>query len=401
MHQNEQTIDINTLIVFLRSHKQLDRVGGAQNIQNIVTSAWESQAYNLEAYAKLIQEAYLRRELIKRLEILCMEAHNPQIPVDQLFEKAEQEVFEICQQRLATNVKPEFLRAVAKREVEEITHAVKNHIKPSHFLTGYAEFDKTCVSMNPGKLIVIAGRPAQGKTAFAINLAWNFAEGYKGLVMPFFSLEMDRAEIAGRFLSLATDINSIRFQKLDLNPNQLTSLGNSLPLFDGNNIILDDTPGIKFNAIKSKVKQMAAQIQRMGTEARMGPIFIDYLQLLTASDRFDEITEISRQAKILARELQVPVCLISQLSRAVEQRNDKRPMMSDLRGSGAIEQDADMIIFLFRDQYYNPETADQGIAEIIIGKQRGGPTGTTKLLYEAQTGQFLPMPEVPHAVSIY
>ena len=286
----------------------------------------------------------------------------------------------------------EDIRSVVMRSLESIEAAAKNKGAVTGLATGFLDLDYMTAGLQPSDLILIAARPSMGKTAFVLNVA-EYVTLRSGVTTAFFSLEMSKDQLVKRILSMNSKVDSQILRTGQLGDEDWLKLVESARLVGNSSLLIDDTPGISVTELRSRCRKFKL-------EHNLGLVIIDYLQLMTGSrrtaeSRQQEVSDISRSLKALAREINVPVIALSQLSRAVEQRPDKRPMLSDLRDSGAIEQDADVVMFLYRDEYYNKDSEDAGISEIIIGKQRNGPTGTVKLAYLSQFTKFANLERQP------
>ena len=302
--------------------------------------------------------------------------------VEDIMASTEKQVFDIVQNRSGGDFVS--IKDVVINAIESIESAAKTAGKVTGVSTGFYDLDYKTAGFQPSDLILVAARPSMGKTAFVLNVA-EHAALKANVTTAIFSLEMSKEQLVKRILSMNSKVDSQAMRTGDLQDDDWIKLVESAKLIGNSNLIIDDTPGISISELRSKCRKFKL-------EHNLGMVIIDYLQLMTGSknaeSRQQEISEISRSLKALAREISVPVIALSQLSRAVEQRPDKRPMLSDLRESGAIEQDADVVMFIYRDDYYNHDSEEAGISEIIIGKQRNGPTGTVKLAWLSQYTKF-------------
>ena len=298
-------------------------------------------------------------------------------------EDTERKMFHLLQKRTTGEFVP--IQQVVLNAINKIEMASKTQGNVTGLPTGFIDLDYKTSGLQPSDLILIAARPSMGKTAFALNIA-QYMAFKKGITVAMFSLEMSKEQFVNRLLAMESRVDSQALRTGNLKDEDWTKLVEGADIIGNSNLIIDDTPGISISELRSKCRKYKL-------EHDLGIIFIDYLQLMSGSGRTDsrqqEISEISRALKALARELNVPVVALSQLSRAVEQRPDHRPMLSDLRESGAIEQDADVVMFLYRDDYYHKDTEKPGISEVIIAKQRNGPIGTVELVWLAQYTQFV------------
>ena len=354
---------------------ELDFISGL--IDAVPTSA------NVRHYAQLVREKATLRRLIKVTEDIANNCYVDKEAADVLLDSTEKKIFDLLQKR---DVKETVdIRDLVIKSLEGIEAASKHHGGVTGVATGFIDLDYKTAGMQPADLVLIAARPSMGKTAFVLNIAEHAALKLK-VPTVIFSLEMSAVQITNRFLAMNARVDAQKMRTGNLSDADWANLHESAVALAEAPLIIDDTPGITISEMRSKCRQYKY-------EKGVGMIIIDYLQLMSAGHRVEsrekEISEISRALKSLARELKCPVLACSQLSRAVEQRPDKRPMLSDLRESGAIEQDADVIMFIYRDEYYNKDRDDnKGIAEIIIGKQRNGPTGTVTLKSQLEYTRF-------------
>ena len=372
IYNKAEPIDIITLKAELSSMGKLDAVGGLEYIvelpEKVPTTA------NVDRYIKIVEEKSLLRNLIRAANEILSSGYAQEDDVENIVDHAEKKIFDVMQkksQKGYTTIKDVLVESFTK--LEELYNQ-KEHI--TGVPTGFAELDKKTAGLHGSELILIAARPAMGKSAFALNIAANAALNANTPVA-IFSLEMSKEQMVNRILcsEAMVDSNKVRTGKLE--DEDWAKLASKIGPLSETGIFIDDTPGISITEIRAKCRKLKL-------EKNIGLVVIDYLQLIQGSNRRNgsreqEIAEISRSLKILAKELNVPVIALSQLSRAVEQRPDHKPMMSDLRESGSIEQDADIVMFLYREDYYNPDTERKNIAEVIIGKNRSGSTGSVDL----------------------
>ncbi len=340
----------------------------------------------IEQHIGIVKKKSLLRKMIKLSQDIENKCYSDSGEADDILEEAEKKVFEITNSRSTSDYVP--IRQIVKDAIEKIGIAAKTDGVVTGVATGFTDLDYKTAGLQPSDLILIAARPSMGKTAFVLNIAEHicFREN-KGVVI--FSLEMSREQLINRLLSLESHVDSKSIRNGNLTPKDWEGLIEGASTIGESKLIIDDTPGITIGELRSKCRKYKAENRDLSV------IMIDYLQLMSGSGRSDsrqqEISDISRALKSLARELNVPVVALSQLSRAVEKREDHRPMLSDLRESGAIEQDADVVMFLYRDDYYNPDTEKKNIAEVIIAKQRNGPIGTTELVWISDLTKFANM----------
>lgn len=331
---------------------------------------------NVRYYATIVSEKAVLRRLIRLSEEIANECYVNKEPVEVILEETEKRMFKLLQQRNSGDYVP--IRQVVMNTLENIERASKTKGSVTGLATGFTDLDYKTSGFQPSDFILVAARPSMGKTAFVLNIA-QYMAFKKNKAVAIFSLEMSREQLMNRLFSMESKVDSQSLRTGNLKDEEWSKLIESAGLIGESNLIIDDTPGISIGEMRSKCRKYKL-------EHGLDIIIIDYLQLMTGSgrgtdSRQQEISDISRSLKALARELNVPVVALSQLSRAVEQRTDHRPMLSDLRESGAIEQDADVVMFIYRDDYYNKDSEDKGIAEIIIAKQRNGPIGTVNLVW--------------------
>lgn len=382
LYTRSEPIDVITVRAELESMGKLDNVGGLEYLaelpEKVPTTA------NASKYIKIVEEKATLRSLIKTANEIIELGYNPTEDVDDIMEGAEKKIFNIMQDKDQKGYSP--LKDVL---VESFTKLEELYNRKQHITgvpSGFIDLDYRTAGFHGSELILIAARPAMGKTAFALNIATN-AVLRANVPTAVFSLEMSKEQLVNRILSSESMVDSNKIRTGKLEEDDWTKLAEAIgPLSEGE-MYIDDTPGINIMEIRAKCRKLKI-------EKNIGLVVIDYLQLIQGSgkrngSREQEISEISRSLKILAKELNVPVIALSQLSRAAEQRPDHRPMLSDLRESGAIEQDADIVMFLYRDDYYNPDTDKKGIAEVIIAKHRGGSTGTVDLRWLGNYTKFV------------
>ena len=330
---------------------------------------------NIKYYAKIVKEKSILRQLIKVTEDIANTCYVGRESVDNILEETEKKIFSLLQTKGGGDYVP--IRDVVISAMEKIEKVSKTKGNVTGLPTGFIDLDYKTSGFQNSDLILIAARPSMGKTAFELNIA-EYMAFKKNVTVAIFSLEMSKEQLVNRLFSLESKVDSQKIRTGDLEDSDWERLIESANVIGNSHLIIDDTPSISIGELRSKCRKYKL-------EHNLGIIIIDYLQLMTAGgkteSRQQEISEISRSLKALARELNVPVVALSQLSRAVESRPDHRPMLSDLRESGAIEQDADVVMFLYRDDYYNKESEKKGIAEVIIAKQRNGPIGTVELVW--------------------
>ena len=381
LYSKSEPIDIITLKDELESMDKFEQVGGYEYLASLPDKV--PTTANVQKYIKIVEEKSILRNLIKTANEIIELGYDPTEDVEDIMDGAEKKIFDIMQsknQKGYTPIKDVLVESFTK--LEELYNR-KQHL--TGVPTGFAELDYKTAGLHGSELILVAARPAMGKTAFALNLATNAALRGNAPVA-IFSLEMSKDQLVNRILcsEAMVDSNKVRTGKLD--EDDWVKLAGAIGPLSEAEMYIDDTPGISVMEIRTKCRKLKM-------EKNIGLVVIDYLQLVQGNKRTasreQEISEISRSLKILAKEINVPVIALSQLSRAVEQRPDHRPMLSDLRESGAIEQDADIVMFLYRDDYYNKESEKKDIAEVIIAKQRGGQTGTVELLWMGNYTKFV------------
>ncbi len=343
---------------------------------------------NVRYYAQIVKDKSVLRNLIKVTEGISNECYLDKEKLDDILAGAEKNVFDIVQRRGSSDFVN--IRDIVIQSLDNIEAASRNKGAVTGIATGFYDLDYKTAGLQPSDLVLLAARPSMGKTAFVLNIAEHIAVKNK-ITTAIFSLEMSKTQLVNRILSMNSRVDAQVLRTGNLEDSDWANLMESARIIGESGLIIDDTPGISITELRSKCRKFKL-------EQNLGLVIIDYLQLMSASGRSEsrqqEISEISRSLKALAREINCPVVALSQLSRAVEKRDDKRPMLSDLRESGAIEQDADVVMFIYRDEYYNKESPEAGITEIIIAKQRNGPTGTVKLGWQAEYTKFVNLERV-------
>lgn len=372
--------DLVTLVNRLAQMEVPPELRSVEFISDIVAGVPTSA--NVKYHAEIVRDKASLRHLIKVTEEITSSCYLDKEDVDDVMQEAEKRIFEVTQQKGSREF--ENIKDVVLRTLKSIELAAKQTGIVTGVSTGFRDLDYKTAGLQPSDLILIAARPSMGKTAFALNMAENIV--LRGDTMiAMFSLEMSKEQLVKRMLAMDSKVDSQKIRTGNLEDEEWGRLVGSVRNIGNSKLIIDDTPGISITELRSKCRKLKV-------EHNLGLVIIDYLQLMSSGKRSEsrqqEISEISRSLKALAREIEAPVVALSQLSRAVEQRPDKRPMLSDLRESGAIEQDADVVMFLYRDEYYNQDSEEKGVAEIIIGKQRNGPTGSVKLAWLSQFTKF-------------
>ena len=393
LNNNSEAIDVLTVQNYLSTNNQLDDVGGVAYIAELATSV--PTAANAGYYAKIVEEKSMLRRLISTATNIITQANNNDEDVPSLLDSAERQIMDVSERRNRSGFRE--IKDVLNEALNDVDRLSQQSEDITGLPTGYREFDKMTAGLQPDNLIILAARPAVGKTAFALNIAQNVATSTDTSVA-IFSLEMSAESLVNRMLCAEGSINANHLRTGQLDEGEWQNLIVAMGALSNTSIFIDDTPGIKMAEIRAKCRRLAKE------KGNLGLVVIDYLQLIEGSNkesRQQEVSEISRQLKKLAKELGVPILALSQLSRGVEQRQDKRPVLSDIRESGSIEQDADIVAFLYRDDYYErgdskpddneddePLNQDVGEVELIIEKNRAGARGTVKLLFIKSYNKF-------------
>jgi replicative DNA helicase len=379
-------IDQLTLANELRSVNEFEKIGGRAYIFQLVESV--PTASNAARYAEIVRGKAFLRSMIDAGSRMLEDAFQEPENVNEVLDAAEQLIYNISTQSLGAHLAP--VSELATDTLELIQRLYETEGPVTGVETGFGDLDRLTTGFHKSDLVILAARPAMGKTALALNAIQHIA-GTNGHPVAVFSLEMSKEQLVQRLISQETRIKTQDLRNGNVTAQDWPKLVRGVANLRRAPIWIDDTAGVTLMEIRAKVRRLASRLASQGKPLSL--VVVDYLQLMMsqsyrAENRQQEIAEISRGLKVLARDLDVPVLAISQLSRAVEQRHDKRPMLADLRDSGAIEQDADLVMFLYRDEYYNPDTDDKGIAEIIIGKHRNGPTGKVQLAWMEQYTKF-------------
>ena len=373
LNDEGKPVDLVTLQDRLKEKDVPPEVSSLEFVRDLITAVPTSA--NIKYYANIVAEKSTLRRLIKLNEEIANTCYVGRESLESILENTEKRVFDLVQRRNTDEFVP--IRQIVMNAMDRIERASHNKGNVTGVATGFIDLDYRTAGMQPSDLILVAARPSMGKTAFVLNIA-EYVAFKQNQTVAIFSLEMSKEQLVNRLFSMESKVDSQHIRTGNLSDEEWEKLIESAGLIGKSNLIIDDTPGISISELRSKCRKYKL-------EHGLEMIIIDYLQLMTGSGRTDsrqqEISDISRSLKALARELNVPVIALSQLSRAVEQRPDHRPMLSDLRESGAIEQDADVVMFIYRDDYYNKDTEKKNIAEIIIAKQRNGPIGTVELVW--------------------
>ena len=385
--QEEATpVDITTVTSYLKKKNELSEVGGVEYLTEILEVV--PTATNIDYYIKTVEESSIIRSLIQTAEEIAEEGYNPEETINEILDNSEKRILNIVKKRTATEFRT--IKDVLTKTQSDLEKLSKNKGEITGLDTGWTDLNQLTTGLHPGELIIIAARPAMGKTAFALNLATHVAMTQDKAVA-IFNMEMPAEQLAMRILSSLGQIDGFKLRTGNLMNPDWKRIQEASSQLAKTNLVIDDTAGTTIGEIRAKCRRLAS------SEQGLALVVIDYLQLISGGknygvNRQQEVSDISRSLKTLSLELKIPVIALSQLSRSVEGRDDKRPMMSDLRESGSIEQDADIVAFLYRDDYYNKEqrTEDNNsISELIIGKHRNGPTKTIDLLFKKNTSTFL------------
>ena len=383
LHDEGKAVDLITLQDRLREKELPPEISSMEFVRELLSAVPTSA--NVKYYAEIVAEKSMLRKLIKTTEEISNLCYLGKEKTQDILEVTEKKIFDLVQNRGSEEFVP--IRQVVLNAIEKIEKASRTQGSVTGIPTGFIDLDYKMSGFQPSDLILVAARPSMGKTAFVLNIA-QYMAFHNDVTTAIFSLEMSKEQLVNRLLALESKVDSQNIRTGNLEDEEWAKLIEGANIIGKSHLIIDDKPGISISELRSKCRKYKM-------EHNLGIIFIDYLQLMTGSGRSEsrqqEISEISRSLKALARELNVPVVALSQLSRAVEQRPDHRPMLSDLRESGAIEQDADVVMFIYRDDYYNKDSENKNIAEIIIAKQRNGPIGTVNLVWMPNYTKFVNM----------
>ena len=381
LNDQGQPVDLVTLQNRLKEKDVPPEISSLEFIRDLITAVPTSA--NIKYYTNIVAEKAMLRRLIRLMEEIANNCYAGKDSMEVIMEETEKKVFNLVQRRSTGDYVP--IREVVMNAMDKIEKASHNSGGVTGIATGFIDLDYRTAGMQPSDLVLIAARPSMGKTAFVLHIA-QYVAFHSGDCVAIFSLEMSKEQLVNRLFAMESKVDSQHLRTGNLSDMEWEKLIESAGMIGQSKLIIDDTPGISIADMRSKCRKFKLEMD-------LKMIIIDYLQLMSGSgrgtdSRQQEISDISRSLKALARELQVPVLALSQLSRAVEQRPDHRPMLSDLRESGAIEQDADVVMFIYRDDYYNPDTEKKGIAEINIAKQRNGPIGTIDLVWLPEFTKF-------------
>lgn len=380
LENENKSVSLTTVITKLQDNALLSEIGGLEKIINIINRF--ENFVNLEEYIKLVNEKYLRRLIINLGKQTILWGYTTSIQLDEILTKIEKLLFSLNQENVSQKIYT--IAEVMDEVFLELTSKVENS-EGNGLLTSFRDLDSLLQGLQKSDLIIVAGRPSMGKTAFALNLGQNVVSKYK-IPLIIFTLEMSRQQIIYRLLSTSSQINSNRLKSGKMTQAEWNVLSNSMKEVSELPIFIDDNPNLTISDIRSKLRKI------LSLKKKEGLIIIDYLQLmkinLKLDNRVQEISYATRNLKIIAKEFEIPIILLSQLSRSVESRVNKRPLLSDLRESGSIEQDADIVIMLYREDYYNEKPTNSPVTEFIVAKHRNGPVGTAKLNFNPTTTSF-------------
>ncbi len=384
LSESDRAIDLVTLQDALKKQDVPEELSSMAFVRDLLTAVPTSA--NIREYAQIVREKATLRRLISTAAAIEENCYQEKQATDEILDSAEKEMFRVLQQRSADNYVP--IRDVVVNTLESIASASKSASHVTGLETGFYDLDYKTSGLQNSDFILIAARPSMGKTALALNIC-EYMAFRKNLPCALFSLEMSSGQLMNRLFSLESRVDAQKIRTGKLSDSDWSKLVEASGVIAASNLIIDDTPGIGITEMRSKARKYKL-------DADIKIIFIDYLQLMAGNgrsgeNRQQEISDISRALKSLARELNIPIVALSQLNRSVETREDHRPMLSDLRESGAIEQDADVVMFIYRDDYYHKDSDEKGVAEILIAKQRNGPIGTTKLVWLPEYTRFANM----------
>ena len=380
LHERRVPIDFLTVSEELDQMGRLAEIGGPAYLSTLINNVPTS--LHAEAYGRIIESTSIRRRMIEAANQIARVAYQEDVTVDTALDEAEKAVFSVSERRLAQDLQP--IQAVLSDYYDRIAEVARRQDEVLGVPTGFKDLDNLLGGLQASDLLIIAGRPGQGKTSFLMSAAKNAAQQHKKHVA-IFSMEMSNEQLAHRLVAQETGIDSKRLREGKLEVHEWDLFAQAIEALSQTHIFLDDTPSIT-------PTQMRAKCRRLHLEYRLDMIVVDYMQLMSGDRRIDnrvqEVSYISRNLKVLARELNVPVLAAAQLSRAVEQRATKRPILSDLRESGSLEQDADIVMFIYREDLDNPESLKKNVAEIIVAKHRNGPVGSVELVFLEQLAKF-------------
>ena len=384
--EEKTPIDLTTITSHLKKKNELNEVGGVEYLTEILN--FVPTASNVDYYIQNVEETAILRRLIETANDIATEGYRTDETVNEILDSSEKKILSIVKNRKSSEFRS--IKDVLLKTQSDLERLSENKSEITGLATGWYDLDKLTTGLHPNEFIIIAARPAMGKTAFALNLATHVAMTQDKSVAVF-NLEMSAEQLAMRILSSLGQLEGFKLRTGNLMNNDWKRINEAVSQLSNTNLVIDDTPGITIGEIRAKCRRLAS------SEKGLSLVIIDYLQLISGgknygANRQQEVSDISRSLKTLAMELNVPIIALSQLSRSVEGREDKRPLMSDLRESGSIEQDADIVAFLYRDDYYNKAARtdnNTSLSELIIGKHRNGTTGTINLLFKRDTSTFL------------
>lgn len=380
LYESGQPVDLVTVVDELYQKGTIEGIGGITYITNL--SRFVPSTANVKFYIRIVEEKAILRRLIKASGEIMKESYESSLEIEEIINRAEKSIFDISQNNIKVNFEP--IRITLMDSYNKIEEIFNNKGRITGVPSGFYELDEKLSGMHASELIIVASRPAMGKTALAMNIVQHAALHAK-VPVAVFSLEMSKDQLANRMLCCEAHVELQKIRNGELSEEDWRKLARAMAPLSQAPIFIDDTAGINTMEMRSKCR-------RLKMEHGLGLVVIDYIQLMSGRGRIEnrqqEISEISRSLKVMAKELSVPIIACSQLSRAPEARTDHRPMLSDLRESGAIEQDADVVMFLYRDEYYNADSEDKNLAEVIISKQRNGPTGVVKLAWLGEYTKF-------------
>jgi replicative DNA helicase len=379
LHGQGKPTDLIAMTDWLTDQNQLKKIGGQAKLVQLLDRT--VSAVNIDSLAVLVMDKYIRRELIKAGSEVTQLGYAADRPLEVILDESEQQILNLTQSRPKLGLTP--IKEIVATTYQDIQDRHDNIVPPG-LTSDFSDLDGMTSGFQRSDLIIIAGRPSMGKTAISLNIAYNMAKLHQ-LPVLVFSLEMSKDQLVQRLIASEAGVDSSRLRAGRISPNEWDPVLKAVDRISELPIFIDDNASMTMMEMRSQARKLQAE-----NGGKLGLIMIDYLQLMEGGgdNRVQEISKITRSLKGLARELQVPLIALSQLSRSVEARNNKRPMMSDLRESGSIEQDADLIIMLYRDAYYNPDTVDRDITELIITKHRNGPTGVVKLVFDPALTKF-------------
>jgi len=384
LYEKNQAIDTLTLANVLKNNKNIDLVGGPAYLAELTN--YVPSASHIEEYADIVIQKSFRRKLIQVSSEISEISNNENQDLSDLIEETETKIFNISQNHVDQNIVS--LETILAESFDRLDNLHKDKNKIRGVPTGYKDLDNKLAGFQKSDLIILAARPSMGKTALALNLAHNIAIKTKEPVL-IFSLEMSKEQLVDRILAMESGVSAWALRTGNLTDKDFEKIGNAMGVLSETPIFIDDSPGITISELRTKARREAHK-------KNLSLIIVDYLQLMSggnrysnSSNRVQEVSEISRSLKIVARELNVPILALSQLSRSVENRSPQIPQLADLRESGSIEQDADVVTFIYREEYYNPETTRKNITDILIQKHRNGPTGKVELFFDTEKQKFL------------